>query len=98
MEHAKPGDALLFTGLYKVNFKADIQAIKVPVTDKFKAQKIQSLLSKMGKQWEEDHKPSIQKTPPIRDAIFAETLDVDMTLTDEREYGAFLNFIDIDTK
>lgn len=98
MEHAKPGEILSFFGLNKVNFKADIKIIKIPVTDKEKAQKIQSLLLKIGKTWEEDHKPKALNTPPIRDLIFAETSDTDITLADGHEYGAFLTFNDAEKK
>ena len=92
MEHVKPGDVISFDGLRKVNFKTDLQPIKIPVGDKDKAEQIKMLLSKIGGKWEDDHKPKFTQTQPIRDSFFAQTIHEDIDLVDNQEYKAYLTF------
>lgn len=92
MQGATPGSVLSFTGLRKLNFKADIKPVKVPVNDAAKIDRIKTLLKKIGGQWEEGHKIPAMTHPPIRDAIFAQVMEDEGLAGIEGNWNAALSF------
>lgn len=92
MSGVKPGDILDFSKLRKLDFKKDVQAIKIPVKNLEKAKRIKSLFAQIGSDWEESNLPFVDKNPPIRDLVFAETINDDLILEDGKEYIASLGF------
>lgn len=92
MEHAAPGDRLVFSNLQKSVFKTDIKPYKLPIKDRKKAEKIQALLLNIGNRWEEDHKPLILKNPPIRDAYYEQTFDEEYELDPTEEFISSVTF------
>jgi hypothetical protein len=92
MQGATPGTVLSFAGLRKLNFKADIKPVKVPIPNATKAARIKILLSKIGGQWEDARKAPVMAQPPIRDAVFAQTVEDEGLFGAESTYMAALSF------
>lgn len=92
MDGAKPGNVLEFQNLSRTNFKKDVQTIKISIQNDQKAKRIQSLLSKIGDDWQKNQQSPLVKNPPVRDSIYAETQDEDLILSDGQEYTASLVF------
>jgi len=92
MQGATPGAVLSFAGLRKLNFKADIKPVKVPVNDAAKIDRIKTLLAKIGGQWEEGHKTPTMTHPPIRDALFAQVAEEEGLAGVEGNWRSTLTF------
>lgn len=97
MHGAKPGNVLEFQNLSKTDFKKDIQPIRIAIQNEQKAKRIQSLLTKIGSDWQKSQQHQ-EKNPPVRDAIYAESQDDDTILSDGQEYTASLVFYDAEGK
>lgn len=92
MRNARPGDLLSFTGLRKLNFKSDIKLVKVPIADTKKAARIKDLFARVGEQWKRDHTGTGLSSAPIRDVLFAETIEDTGVSEGAGEYCARLSF------
>lgn len=92
MQGATPGSILSFAGLRKLNFKADIKPVRVPISDVAKINRIKTLLAKIGEQWEERHKAPAMTHPPIRDALFAQVAEDEGLTGVEGNWKAALTF------
>lgn len=93
MRGVMPGQALSFASAQKVNFKADIKPIPIPVSDPARAAKIQALAKKIG----ENYLKASQgfpgnHLPPIRDEHYAKAVAGNEDDRIEGEYSAELTF------
>lgn len=93
MRGVRPGQDLSFASARKVDFKADIKPVQIPVTDSARAANIQALAKKIG----ENYLRASQRLPdqyvrPIRDEHYAQAIAGNEDDRIEGEYSAELTF------
>jgi hypothetical protein len=92
MQGVLPGSRLSFDDLHKVNYRADIKNVKVPISGAKKISRIQTLLLDIGRQWEDECKSQELKNPPIRDALFEQSVADEDLISAQGIHAAKLSF------